>query len=437
MIWKFVIGLLLHLSIVLALSIPPQDNADLVSRSDPSPGPFTTSSRWILDANGKRFKMRCVHWVAHMEVGIPEGLQHQSIDHITSWIAKNNFNCVRLSYSIDFALNPNQLVSDSFNAAAGLTGVSPADMTTLYNSVVKNNPRINAKTTVLNVHEAVLDSLNGANIKVILDNHVSKASWCCSNNDGNGWFNTADGGWFGLNFFSVNTKYFDIDKWLQGLTAMANFSKGRPNIIGMDLRNEMRPVVHDTGNWYKFIPQGASAIHTANPDLLIIIGGLSYAVDLSFVYSSPLDTSAWPNKTVYEFHAYTWSHSESFNQALTPAAAHSDSQCQALQSDLGHSAGFILKQNEAYTGPLWLSEFGVGVAGPSTSDHGWLSCMVDYMTSNDAEWDLWTLGGDYYVRDGKVNYDESFGLLDPSWADWRNPGFPALLGGMWDMTQGP
>ena len=396
------LGLWLFLSAVLALTIPQDGNGDLsltdlTARGDPSPGPFTTSSRWILDANGKRFKMRCVHWVAHMEVGIPEGLQHQTIDHISSWIASNNLNCVRLSYSIDMALNPTQLVSDSFTAAANLTGVPLTNMTALYNSVIKTNPTITPTTTVLDVHEAVIASLASHGVKVILDNHVSKASWCCSQSDGNGWFDTGSP--------DDNTRYFSIPNWLSGLTAMANVAKRHLNVIGMDLRNEMRPTDHDTGNWYKYIPQGADAIHTANPDLLIVIGGLSYDVDLSFLYNGPLDTTNWPNKVVYEFHLYTWSHAEEFSTAP-------DLGCSILQSQLGDSAGFILKQGQSYTGPLWMSEFGITVGNPSSSELEWLNCVVEYMTVNDAEWDLWTLGGDYYVRGGQVNYEETFGLLD-------------------------
>ena len=357
-----------------------------------------------------------------MEVGIPEGLQHQTIDYISNWIAKNNFNCVRLSYSTDMVLNPSQLVSDSFNAAAGLTGTPPANMTNLYNSVVKTNPSITTNTTVINVHEAVIDSLNEVGVKVILDNHVSRASWCCSQSDGNGWFDTG--------VPTDNTKYFDISNWLTGLTIMANFAKGKPNVIGMDLRNEMRPTTRDTDTWYRYIPQGANAIHGTNPDLLIIIGGLSYDIDLSFLYNEPLDTSAWSNKVVYEFHLYTWSHWENFNVLSNVA-------CSALQNDLGNASGFLLSQNQRYTGPLWMSEFGITVGSPSAAEQQWLACVAEYMTGNDAEWDIWTLGGDYYVRSSQVNYEETFGLMDPSWVDWRNKDFPAMLGGMWNMTQGP
>ena len=253
------ITVLLFLSAVWALSIPNTDIAPRTNADDAAPGPFTTSSRWILDANGKRFKMRCVHWVAHMEVNVPEGLQHQSMDHISSWIAKNNFNCVRLSYSIDMALNPNQVVNDSFNAAAGLTGAKPEDMAALYKNVTMNNPSVTATTTVINVFEQVIASLNSHGIKTILDNHVSKASWCCNLTDGNGWFDVPG------SIPVPNTKYFDIDNWLKGLAFMATFSKGKAGVVGMDLRNEMRPILRDTDNWYKYIPQGLDAIHGANP----------------------------------------------------------------------------------------------------------------------------------------------------------------------------
>ena len=49
--------------------------------------PLRSSSRWILDANNTRLKLRCVNWAGHMETHIPEGLQHHSIDTIADWIA--------------------------------------------------------------------------------------------------------------------------------------------------------------------------------------------------------------------------------------------------------------------------------------------------------------------------------------------------------------
>ena len=36
--------------------------------------------------------------------------------------------------------------------------------------------------------QAVVNALGEKNVMVILDNHVSTPGWCCSNDDGNGFF---------------------------------------------------------------------------------------------------------------------------------------------------------------------------------------------------------------------------------------------------------
>lgn len=56
------------------------------------------------------------------------------------------------------------------------------------------------------VFDAVAAGLAAQNIYVHLDNHVSKAMWCCSLTDGNSWFGDT---------------YFDTNKWIRGLSYMA------------------------------------------------------------------------------------------------------------------------------------------------------------------------------------------------------------------------
>lgn len=53
---------------------------------------------------------------------IPEGLNWRPADAIATWISEAGFNCVRLTYSIDMALDPEQKVKDAFYAAAAGTG---------------------------------------------------------------------------------------------------------------------------------------------------------------------------------------------------------------------------------------------------------------------------------------------------------------------------
>lgn len=392
--------------------------------------PLQSSSRWILDGDGNRVKFRCVNWAGHMETHLPEGLNKQPISYLAKWIADQGFNCVRLTYSIDWALSPDTSVQDAFTNAAGLAGVPVSNMTTLYNQAVQQNPFL-ATANTRDAYAAVIAALWDHGIMTVLDNHVSKASWCCDLTDGNGWWDTA----FGYN--SWNSQYFVTSDWLAGLQATAAWASSQPGVVAMSLRNEMRQFLLQGTNgpyndWYSNVETAASLIHNTNPDLLIVVGGVSSATDLSSVRLRPLDTSPWAGKHVWEFHAYSFTVTFKVNFGS----------CDVVQQEYGGFDGFVLEQGEAFTGPLWLSEFGVGMTGGpdnglTSGDSSYLSCLVNYMTTNDADWAVWALQGSYYVRSGQVEYDEGYGLLDSTWTTWRNPAFPGMLGAMWNVTQGP
>ncbi|KAG6388268.1 hypothetical protein SASPL_153470 [Salvia splendens] len=100
---------------------------------------------------------------------------------------------------------------DKYNLSAAKAGIA------------KNNPRI-LSMTVVELHKAVVGELGKKNVMVVLGNHVSRPTWCCAGNDGNGFFGDA---------------YFDPKEWLQGLAAGATTYKGFPQVVGMSLRNEL------------------------------------------------------------------------------------------------------------------------------------------------------------------------------------------------------
>ncbi|KAK0623250.1 glycoside hydrolase family 5 protein [Immersiella caudata] len=392
--------------------------------------PLYSSSRWILDANGERVKLRCVNWAAHMETNTPEGLHRQSMDYLVSWIQRQGFNCVRLTYSIDHALNPSATVRDSFTKSATDANVPLAAMQGLYAQIQVKNPWITNSTTTSDVFAALIDKLFAVGVLTILDNHTSKATWCCNIDDGNGWWDEA----FGYNSF--NSRYFNTRNWLAGLQAMAAWSQSHPGVVGMSLRNELRQfLLQDLNNrddWYRFIKQAGDLVHATHPDVLVIVGGPGSATDLTHLRRRTLDTSGWKGKNVWEMHAYSFT--------LTfPDAFKS---CDVVKVQYGFWNGFVLEQNKPYTGPLILSEFGVGMTGGDRNglneqDDRYLSCLAGYMQNNDAEWAVWVLGGSYYIRQGEVDKDEGWGLLKYDWSDWRNPAFPGMLGNMWKVTQWP
>ena len=44
---------------------------------------------------------------------IPQEMDSQPVDAIATWLQGNGFICVRLTYSMDMALNPDQKVADA------------------------------------------------------------------------------------------------------------------------------------------------------------------------------------------------------------------------------------------------------------------------------------------------------------------------------------
>ena len=210
----------------------------------------------------------------------------------------------------------------------------------------------------------------------------------------------------------------------------------------MSLRNELRATTgqdnfFNHGNWYNFVTQGANAVHDTNGDVLVIIGGPMSSTDLSFLRFNQLEgaKSSWQGKTVFEWHNYYWSW------------AVGSSICYIFDQIAGGKIGFLLEQGRSYTAPLWLSEFGaqqvLGQPGNVLSaaeqqlEQAWIPCIVSYLERNDGDWALWSVGGSYYVRDGNTYSDESYGLLDSTWTDWRNGTFKNALGGIFEMTQRP
>ncbi|KAF2003058.1 glycoside hydrolase family 5 protein [Amniculicola lignicola CBS 123094] len=391
--------------------------------------PLHTSSRWILDSANKRFKLRCINWAGHMEAHLPEGLQHQPLTSLSSQISTSGFNCVRLTFSIEMALNPSLLVKDSFATLAERAGADVSAVNNLWTSVQTQNPWIQ-DLSIGTAWGRIVDELGSKNIRVILDNHVSHASWCCNLDDGNGWWDAS------VPYIASNSRFFNTSNWLLGLSAMAHFSADHPAVAGIGLRNEIReiPVVQNRGDWYTFVAQGARAVHEANPDLLIAVGGALSSTDASFLRARPFDRSPFGNKVVWEWHQYTFS----------PPWIASFKNCAIWKSVVGGFTGFLLQENQAYTGPLWLSEFGVGMTGGTPErnglgedDYKYLKCLVEYAAGNDGDWALWAIQGDYYVRDGQVNNNEGWGLLNSDWSAWRNPAVKDIIAPLFKVTQGP
>ncbi|KAF3964359.1 hypothetical protein CMV_011350 [Castanea mollissima] len=232
---------------------------------------------------------------------------------------------------------------------------------------------------------------------VILDNHISKPGWCCSSSDGNGFF---------------GDKNFNPDLWIKGLTQMATIFNGVSNVVGMSLRNELRGPRQNVSDWYRYMQKGAEAVHSANSDVLVILSGLSYDKDLSFLRNQQVNLT-FTGKLVFEMHWYGFSDGQAW------LSGNPNQVCGRVADNMMRLSGFLLDQGW----PLLVSEFGMDLRGTNVNDNRYINCFLATVAELDLDWALWTLVGSYYLREGVIGLNEVYGVLDWNWCDNRNSSF--------------
>ncbi|XP_006292902.2 uncharacterized protein LOC17885424 [Capsella rubella] len=352
--------------------------------------PLSTKSRWIIDENGQRVKLACVNWPSHLQPVVAEGLSKQRVDDVAKKIVEMGFNCVRLTWPLDLATNEtlanNVTVRQSFQSLGLIDDISGFQ--------TKNPSMIDLP--LMEAYKTVVAKLGNKNVMVILDNHVTKPGWCCGYDDGNGFFGDT---------------YFDPATWIAGLTKIATTFKGTSNVVGMSLRNELRGARQNVDDWFKYMQQGAEAVHKANPNALVILSGLSYDVDLSFVRSRPVNLT-FTGKLVFELHRY------SFTNTNTWSSKNPNEACGEILKSIEDGGGFNLRDF-----PVFLSEFGIDLRGKNVNDNRYIGCILGWAAENDVDWSIWTLQGSYYLREGVVGMSEYYGVLDSDWDRVRNMSF--------------
>ncbi|XP_017971424.1 PREDICTED: uncharacterized protein LOC18609612 [Theobroma cacao] len=366
--------------------------------------PLSTNSRWIVDEKGQRVKLACVNWVSHLEPMVAEGLSKLPMDVIAKRIVSTGFNCVRLTWPLFLVTNDSLAsltVRQSFQRLGLLESIA---------GIQTNNPSI-IDVSLLKAYQAVVSSLGENNVMVILDNHISKPGWCCSNFDGNGFF---------------GDQYFNPDIWITGLTRMATLFNAVTNVVGMSLRNELRGPKQTVNDWYRYMQKGAEAVHSANPDVLVILSGLNYDKDLSFIRNRPANLT-FTGKLVFEVHWY------GFTDGQTWVTGNPNQVCGRVANDMMRTSGFLVDQGY----PLFVSEFGVDQRGTNVNDNRYLNCFLGVAAELDLDWALWTLVGSYYLREGVIGLNEYYGILNWNWCEIRNSSFLERISALQSPFRGP
>ncbi|XVE85191.1 hypothetical protein DITRI_Ditri17bG0072000 [Diplodiscus trichospermus] len=366
--------------------------------------PLSTNLRWIVDEKGQRVKLACLNWVSHLEPVVAEGLSKQPMDNIAKQIVSMGFNCVRFTWPLFLATNDSLAsltVRQSFQRLGLLESIA---------GVQENNPSI-TDISLIKAFQAVVSSLGENNVMVILDNHISKPGWCCSDFDGSGFFGDPN---------------FNPDLWITGLTRMATLFNGVTNVVGMSLRNELRGPKQNINDWYRYMQKGAEAVHSANPDVLVILSGLSYDTDLSFIQNQPANLT-FSGKLVFEVHWYGFTDGDAW------IAGNPNQVCGRIAGHMMRRSGFLLDQGY----PLFVSEFGVDQRGTNVNDNRYLNCFLGVAAELDLDWALWTVVGSYYLRQGVIGLNEYYGILDWNWMEMRNSSFLEKISALQSPFRGP
>jgi endoglucanase len=329
---------------------------------EPAP-PLHTEGARIVDAAGHPVRLTSVNWYGFDEKEfVAGGLDHAPLAEIIGQIKLIGVNSVRLPWANEtFERNP----------------LVPA-------YAVQANPEFRGKHA-MEVMDAVIAALARAHLMVVLDNHVSRADWCCSDTDGNGL-------WYNADYPEAN--------WIEDWEGITRRYRDQPWVVGADLRNELRSGAAWGGmdpqlDWHAGAERGGAAVLKANPRLLVFVESPHYSTDFTGFGKLPIKLPV-AHRLVYSPHAY-------FD------ASHAFASFDEMKEAYHARAGFLLETGV----PLWIGEFGACQTLTCGANADWFRWFARLLKEDDRlSWSYWPLNGTQSSGEGR-KYDavESYGLL--------------------------
>ncbi|MGE7435962.1 glycoside hydrolase family 5 protein [Kitasatospora sp. NPDC001175] len=391
-------------------------------------GPLSTRGRYVVDANGERFKLKSGNWEgaqgtwtgsgdpadpanhAHGEPAhdMPLGLDRAPMAGILAGFHSLGINSIRLPFS-------NAMVHNT---------------TPVPDSAVAANPQLRGDTP-LQVYDAVVGALTADGFAVILNNHTTTSRWCCGL-DGNERWNSGQ-----------STAQWE-DDWL----FMVKRYQDNKRVVGADLRNEVRRDTFDDPNWglgdghdeNAAFEEAGNRILQADPDMLVIMEGINwYGIPLNGLpHGRPMltpvqnlsNTLIRSDKLVYaaHFYAYTGPANSGAGSGLgaTSDPRYEDFTPAQLAQVVNEEALFVTQSGQHFTAPVWVSEFGAAGRGSTDAkEQAWLHSFTDVLAANDTDFAIWPLVG--WTDNGVpldnwalLDYDQhgnQLSINDPG--DWR------------------
>ena len=339
--------------------------------------PLRTQGRYIVDGDDKRFKLHSVNWYgASDELFVPGGLDKQNRSVIAQTIRKLGFNTVRLPYA-DELVTANPVIDYPLVAA---------------------NPDL-AGLHALDVFEAVVAALTDAGIGIVINNHITSATWCCG-------ANPCDSGWANDHLGMFCRVKQTEEEWMENWETVMDRFIGNPLVIGADLRNEVRGLwgTMPWDRWASAAERCGNRLLSMNPDWLVIVEGTESANDLSGARNRPVELDV-ANKLVYSAHVYSWSGWGSWAGRFAQRSYSSFSK--------------TMRQNWAYLlegegidvpVPVWVGELGAS-RQPSRGAARYWQNLWRFLREVDADFGYWAIN----PRQPHDNVTEMYSLVEDDW----------------------
>ncbi|MBS1805007.1 MAG: cellulase family glycosylhydrolase [Acidobacteria bacterium] len=343
--------------------------------------PLHTDGYRILDSANHPVRLTSVNWYGFDEKEyIAGGLDHAPLAQIIQQIKQIGVNSVRLPWA---------------NETLERNPLPPA-------YAIGSNPQFK-NMHAMEIMDAVVSALANAHIMVILDNHVSRADWCCSETDGNGLWYNAD---------------YPEDHWLADWKTIAHRYRNQPWVVGADLRNELRSGAAWGGSdpkldWHAAAERGGKAVLSGNPRLLIMVEGPEYSTNLSGFDKLPVHLPI-AHRLVYSPHAY---HDQK----------HPFKTVDEMKQGYEARVGYLMHAQPAV--PLWIGEFGTCQKLDCGANSDWFRLFIQLLQHNDQlSWSYWPLNGNQSSgMTRKYDAVETYGLLSPDYKSIAAPEIVNLL----------
>lgn len=343
--------------------------------------PLQTRGRHIIDARGQQVKLASINWYGASDVGyIPAGLDVQHRNDIANLIRRLGFNSVRLPYADEIVKENPWIPAKKLSANRDLFRKSETE-----------------GAFALDVFTAVVKSLTDAGVMVIVNDHITQATWCCGANPCDAVWNND---WFGGSLFCRVSQ--TEEQWVSNWETIMQPLISNPGVIGVDLRNEPRGLwgTLSWDDWAGAAESAADRLLALNPDWLVFVEGVSSANDLSGVRTRPIELSEHADRVVYSSHVYSWSGWG----ALRPYSRRTYAD---FAASMRKNWAFIVEEDIA---PVWVGEFGTSDE-PNDGDRNYWNHLVAFLASQDVSWGYWALN----PRKPEDWAWEGYGLVGDGW----------------------